>query len=33
MGISRYAMLLDEYFEQNFCTGISSSKAFGASES
>ena len=26
MGISSYAMLLDEYFEHNFCTGSSSSK-------
>ena len=25
MGISSYAMLLDEYFEHNFCTGSSSS--------
>ena len=33
MGISSYAMLLDEYFEHNFCTGSSSSKAFGDSES
>ena len=28
MGISSYASLLDEYFEHNFCTGSSSSKAF-----
>ena len=28
MGISSYAMLLDEYSEHNFCTGSSSSKAF-----
>ena len=33
MGISSYAMLLDEYFEHTFCTGSSSSKAFGDSES
>ena len=28
MGISSYALLLDEYFERNFYTGSSSSKAF-----
>ena len=28
MGISSYASLLDEFFEHNFCTGSSSSKAF-----
>ena len=28
MGISSYAMLLDEYSEHNFCTSSSSSKAF-----
>ena len=33
MGISSYAMLLDEYFEHSFCTGSLSSKAFGNSES
>ena len=33
MGISSYAMLLDEYFEHHFCTDSSSSKAFGDSES
>ena len=33
MGISSYAMHLDEYFEHNFCTGSSSNKAFGDSES
>ena len=33
MGISSYAMLLDEYFEHNFCTDSWSSKAFGDSES
>ena len=31
MGISSYAMLLDEYSEHNFCTSSSSSKAFGFS--
>ena len=29
MRISSYAMLLGEYSEHNFCTGSSSSKAFG----
>ena len=29
MRISSYATLLDEYSEHNFCTGSSSSKAFG----
>ena len=33
MGISSYEMVLDEYFEHNFCTGSLSSKAFGDSES
>ena len=33
MGISGYAMLLDEYFKHNFCTGSLRSKAFGDSES
>ena len=33
MGILSCAMLLDEHFENNFCTGSSSSKAFGDSES
>ena len=33
MGILSYATLVDEYSEHNFCTGSSSSKAFGDSES
>ena len=33
MGISSYATLLDEYFEHNFCTSSSSSKALSDSES
>ena len=28
MGISSYVTLLDEYYEHNFCTCSSSSKAF-----
>ena len=28
MRISSYVTLLDEYYEHNFCTGSSSSKAF-----